>query len=69
MTRDEAIKMLKDRIEQYTGGVHPGEREILIEVFATLRGPQPDTETGLMPCGCGNKAVFVHAVSFFILFF
>ena len=56
MTQEEAIKMLKDRIEQYTGGVHPGEREILIEAFAALRGPQPDPETGLVPCGCGGKA-------------
>lgn len=40
MTREEAIKTLKDRIEQYTGGVHPGEREILLEAFAALRGPE-----------------------------
>lgn len=39
MTREEAIKTLKDRIEQYTGGVHPGEREILLEAFAVLREP------------------------------
>lgn len=56
MTREEAIKTLKDRIEQYTGGVHPGEREILLEALAALRGPQPDPETGLVPCGCGGKA-------------
>jgi hypothetical protein len=55
MTRDEAVKTLKDRIEQYTGGVHPGEREILIEAFAALRGSQPDPKTGLARCGCGGK--------------
>lgn len=53
MTREEAIKTLKDRIEQYTGGVHPGEREILLEAFAVLR-PTPDPVTGLLPCGCGG---------------
>ena len=47
MTREEAIKTLKDRIEQYTGGVHPGEREILLEAFAVLR-PAPAPETGLV---------------------
>lgn len=56
MTREEAIKTLKDRIEQYTGGVHPGEREILLEALAAMRGPQPDPDTGLAPCGCGGKA-------------
>lgn len=23
---------------------------------AALRGPQPDPDTGLVPCGCGGKA-------------
>ena len=31
-----------------------------IEAFdmaiAALRGPEPDPETGLVPCGCGGKA-------------
>ena len=60
MTREEALKTLKDRIEQYTGGVHPGEREILIEAFAALRGSQPDPKTGLAPCGCGGVPVVVN---------
>ena len=25
-------------------------------VLSALRGPQPDPDTGLMPCGCGGKA-------------
>jgi len=64
MTQEEAIKMLKDRIEQYTGGVHPGEREILIEAFAALRGPQPDPITGLVKCdycnGGGEQKPLFH---------
>ena len=29
-------------------------------VIAALRGPEPDpdTETGLVPCGCGKRAIF-----------
>ena len=27
-----------------------------------LRGPQPDPETGLVPCGCGGKAGFHYSV-------
>ena len=61
MTREEAIKTLKDRIEQYTGGVHAGEREILLEAFAALRGPVPDPDTGLVRCGCGGKAQIVNS--------
>lgn len=25
-----------------------------------LRGPQPDPITGLVPCGCGGKAILFH---------
>ena len=25
-------------------------------VLSALRGPQPDPDTGLVPCGCGGKA-------------
>ncbi len=28
----------------------------------TLRGPQPDPKTGLVPCGCGGKAGFHYSV-------
>ena len=31
-------------------------REDMRIALAALRGPQPDPETGLMPCGCGGKA-------------
>lgn len=28
--------------------------------IAALRGPQPDSDTGLLPCGCGGKAILFH---------
>jgi hypothetical protein len=28
-------------------------------------GPQPDPETGLVPCGCGGKAIAHHGNYFF----
>ena len=31
-------------------------QEAINVAIAALRGPQPDPETGLMPCGCGGKA-------------
>ena len=30
--------------------------------IAALRGPQPDPDTGLAPCGCGGKAGFHYSV-------
>lgn len=54
MNREEAITTLKNYIEKITGGMFPGEREILVEAFDALRSPQPDPITGLMPCGCGH---------------
>ena len=31
-------------------------RDAMHMAAAALRGPQPDPDTGLMPCGCGGKA-------------
>lgn len=57
MTREEAIKTLKDRIEQYTGGVHPGEREILLEAFAALREKQQrERGWGCAYCVIGRRS-------------
>ena len=30
-------------------------RDAMHMAAAALRGPQPDPETGLVPCGCGGK--------------
>lgn len=27
---------------------------------AKIQGPEPDVETGLVPCGCGGKAILFH---------
>jgi hypothetical protein len=60
MTREEAARELeKLRSENYMDDYdHFGEsEEIAIGVaLAALRGPVPDPETGLVPCGCGGKA-------------
>ena len=39
MNREEAITTLKNYIERITGGMFPGEREILVEAFDALRSP------------------------------
>ena len=31
-------------------------RDAMHMAAAALRGPQPDPDTGLVPCGCGGKA-------------
>lgn len=31
----------------------------MVEIEKAKPRPQPDTATGLMPCGCGGKAVMV----------
>lgn len=55
MTREEAAKVLEllygdcDPIEENTW-------QALRMGVAALRGPQPDPDTGLVPCGCGGKA-------------
>ena len=30
-------------------------------ILAALRGPQPDPDTGLVPCGCGGQGLFEGA--------
>ena len=71
MTKDEAIllytgkaKMISRIIDSKKLG--SDDPEILSwwecnliqheELIEALKGPQPDAETGLMPCGCGGKA-------------
>ena len=64
MTREQAIEVLIDR---YNSGVIRGRtddewRLATDTVIAALRGPQPDPDTGLVPCGCGGKAGFHYSV-------
>ena len=37
-------------------------QEAINVAIAALRGPQPDPDTGLAPCGCGGKAGFHYSV-------
>ena len=47
MNREEAITTLKNYIERITGGMFPGEREILVEAFDALRSPWVKTSDRL----------------------
>ena len=61
MTREESIKLLKETIERLSapnGYLWPDERKVLLDVFSVLRGPAPDPDTGLVPCGCGGSAAY-----------
>jgi len=59
MTREEHIAAL----EKYRDGIISGGISVLYDdlmialdaAITALRGPQPDPETGLVPCGCGCK--------------
>jgi hypothetical protein len=37
------------------GMLKPKTQEVLLAAIDALRGPQPDPDTGLVPCGCGGK--------------
>ena len=62
MTRDEAANILdlKTRPEALADFVGPELAGIVHQAMImgaeALRGPQPDPDTGLVPCGCGGKA-------------
>lgn len=64
MTREEAAQVIKDRIndelwKQENGiEVFPITMDAFRVAIAALRGPTPDPDTGLVPCGCGGKAEF-----------
>ena len=70
MTREQAIESLswlKTRLSVGLGGMDklsPHYKDMVDEVqsialaIAALRGPQPDPDTGLMPCGwCGPERI------------
>ena len=61
MTQEEARVLLKNLNNQLTTAFYDGDfwvEEGTFEAFevadAALRGPQPDPDTGLVPCGCGG---------------
>ena len=60
MTREEHIAALeKYRDGIISGGISVPYDDLMIALDASitaLLGPQPDPETGLVPCGCGGKA-------------
>ena len=71
MTRDEAILLYTGKVKMISRIIDSrelgcNELETLNwwecqltkheELIEALKGPQPDAETGLMPCGCGGKA-------------
>ena len=69
MTREEAARVLKylwierDKnaklMQQLTKSFFERQEALRIGA-AALRGPQPDPDTGLVPCGCGGKAIPVR---------
>ena len=65
MTREEAIEVFEGLKRAYDDnpamGVYDGALcrsgiKAILDAYVTLR-PQPDPDTGLMPCGCGGKAM------------
>ncbi len=65
MTREEAAKRWEWVIENFNDSsvyLWPDQRQELLASIALLRGPQPDPDTGLVPCGCGGKAGFHYSV-------
>jgi hypothetical protein len=63
MTLEQAMEVL---ISRYNSGVirsrtNDDEWRLATDtVIAALRGPEPDPDTGLVPCGCGGKANLYH---------
>ena len=60
MTREEAAKRWEWVIENFNDSsvyLWSDQRQELLASIALLRGPQPDPDTGLVPCGCGGKAI------------
>lgn len=59
MNRQEAIAELK-RMASTIEWDYPLDAQIAIEkAVEALRGPQPDPDTGLVPCGCGGRAMLI----------
>ena len=67
MTLEQALEVL---ISRYNSGVirsrtNDDEWRLATDtVIVALRGPQPDPDTGLMKCGCGEKAMLIGLQGF-----
>ena len=59
MTRDEAAEVLKHLVDRfYDKYMWSDENVEALTAIAALRGPQPDPDTGLVPCGwCGPERI------------
>ena len=65
MTREEAASIIEWAMLQNYSGDEMTITEHHLESFklaiAALRGPDPDPDTGLVPCGCGGKAHIINS--------
>lgn len=68
MNREEAANVLWWASKQHYPGDQMDITEYVIEAFdvaiTALRGPQPDPITGLVPCGCGERAMILGLQGF-----
>ena len=60
MTREEAAREIDNTACCFSDKRF---RDSMHMAAAALRGPQPDPITGLVPCGCGGKAVMKHRLA------
>jgi hypothetical protein len=61
--REQAAEVL----EKFQKGIYGygGKVGVAIDTaIAALRGPQPDPITGLVPCGCGGKAILEKGINY-----
>jgi hypothetical protein len=64
MTREDVIKEL-EWLDQWLNNhdfMTCATRDAIRIAIAALRGPVPDPETGLVPCGCGGTPEYIHSV-------
>ena len=56
MTREQLIDYLESVLSPSGRAVTVADFNLIPDILSALRGPQPDPDTGLVPCGCGGKA-------------
>ncbi len=65
MTIDEANTLLNILYERLENGaldyMEDGTLDALDMAREALEQPQPDPDTGLVPCGCGGKPTFLYS--------
>ena len=62
MNRQEAIEHLKGvhSLCMYDHFLTSDEGDKMLDAIDALKPPTPDPITGLVPCGCGGKAILFH---------